>query len=127
MNMNRRTFVGMSVAVAAATKLVAEAPKATIDPFKAPHARFWVAALSPLNSHGDFDHAAYNEMLAYWKSVGADGVPGVHGEHPSGEVQVAQQRLELGDVGSAARRGASLGWSFSARPPSELTVRVSPQ
>jgi hypothetical protein len=58
------------------------------------------------------------------------GVQSIGGDHRPGQVSVVdliQQGLELGDVGSAAWRGASVNWSFSARPPSELTVRVSPQ
>ena len=74
MKLNRRTFVGMSLAAAAATQAIAKAPKPTIDPLKAPRNRFWVAALSPLNSRGDFDLGANDEMMAFWKSVGADGV-----------------------------------------------------
>jgi len=80
MNLNRRKFVGMTVAAAAATKVVAEpnkatkTPKAMIDPLKAARNRFWVAALTPMDSHGDFDNAANDEMLARWKSDGADGV-----------------------------------------------------
>jgi 4-hydroxy-tetrahydrodipicolinate synthase len=73
-NLNRRTFVGMSIAAAAATKVMAKAPKPTIDPLKAPRNRFWVAALSPLNSRGDFDNGANDAMLAAWKEAGADGV-----------------------------------------------------
>ena len=38
------------------------------------------------------------EFLADEDGVGADGVPGVHGQHPPGEVQAAQQRLELRDL-----------------------------
>lgn len=81
MEMNRRTFVGMSVAVAAASKVSAAANKvagkpstATIDPLKAPRNRFWIAALSPINSRGDFDNDANDHMLATWKAAGADGV-----------------------------------------------------
>jgi 4-hydroxy-tetrahydrodipicolinate synthase len=74
MNMNRRTFVGMSVAVAAATKVAAKVPTATTDPLKAPRNRFWIAALSPINSRGDFDNEANDHMLATWKADGADGV-----------------------------------------------------
>ena len=73
MNMNRRMFVGMSVAVAA-TKVAAKAPMATNDPLKAPRNRFWIAALSPLNSRGDFNNEANDQMLASWKAAGADGV-----------------------------------------------------
>ena len=74
MNLNRRTFVGMSVAVAAASKLAAKAPMPTTNPLKAPRDRFWIAALSPLDSRGNFDNGANDAMLAYWKSAGADGV-----------------------------------------------------
>lgn len=75
MNVNRRTFVGMSIAAAAATQAMAKAPKApTIDPLKAPRNRFWIAALSPLNSRGEFDIGANDEMMAFWKESGADGV-----------------------------------------------------
>lgn len=74
MNLNRRAFVGMTMA-AAATSAIAKPPKATtIDPLKVPRNRFWVAALSPLNSRGDFDNGANDEMLAFWKQSGADGV-----------------------------------------------------
>lgn len=74
MAMNRRTFVGMGVAAAAATQVAAaakvavKAAKPTIDPLKAPRTRFWVAALTPMDSHGDFDNAANDEMLGFWKS-----------------------------------------------------------
>jgi 4-hydroxy-tetrahydrodipicolinate synthase len=65
----------MSIAAATATKVMAKAPKAaTIDPLKAPRDRFWVAALSPLNSRGDFDNGANDAMMAFWKESGADGV-----------------------------------------------------
>ena len=74
MNMNRRTFVGMSVAVAAATKVAAKTPIATTDPLKAPRNRFWIAALSPINSRGEFDNDANDHMMARWKADGADGV-----------------------------------------------------
>ena len=74
MNLNRRTFVGMSIAAAAATQAMAKAPKSTIDPLKAPRSRFWVAALSPLDSRGNFDNGANDEMMAFWKNAGADGV-----------------------------------------------------
>lgn len=79
MKMNRRTFVGMSVAVAAATQVAAKTvttktPMATTDPLKAPRNRFWIAALSPMNSRGEFDNEANDHMLATWKAAGADGV-----------------------------------------------------
>jgi hypothetical protein len=54
------------------------------------------------------------------------GMQGVSGDHASGQVQRFGQRTEPGDVGSAERRGASLGWSFSVRPPSEPGMRVFP-
>lgn len=54
-------------------------------------------------------------------------VQGVGGDHGVGQVDAVQERGEGGYVGSAAQRGARVSWSFSARPPSELTVRVSPQ
>lgn len=74
--MDRRTFVRVSAAGISAAGLAerAAAAPASIDPLKAPHARFWVAALTPVDRSGDFDNAANDAMLQFWKSQGADGV-----------------------------------------------------
>ena len=47
---------------------------ATIDPLKAPRARFWIAALTPVDSRRNYDNGANDALLSYWKSQGADGV-----------------------------------------------------
>ncbi len=96
MNLNRRTFVGMSIAAAAATRAMAKAPKSTIDPLKAPRDRFWIAALSPLDSRGNFKNGANDEMLAFWKEAGADGVLllGTTGEGQSFSVAERKRILE---------------------------------
>ncbi len=100
MNLNRRTFVGMSLAAAAATRVMAKAPKPTIDPLKAPRDRFFIAALTPLDSRGNFENSANDEMLAHWKESGADGVLllGTTGEGQSFSIAERKRILE-----SAAR------------------------
>jgi hypothetical protein len=59
--------------------------------------------------------------------VRLDRVQGVKGDEGAGQVEGFEQGPEVGGVGLAAQGGAKVIWSFSARPPSELTVRVSPQ
>lgn len=72
---NRRTFLGLSAAmVTAATAAAPGQAGAAIDPRTTPRARFWIAALTPVDSRGAFDNGANDEMLAYWKTQGADGV-----------------------------------------------------
>ncbi|HUO23372.1 MAG TPA: dihydrodipicolinate synthase family protein [Caulobacteraceae bacterium] len=73
MENTRRSVMGLAVGAIAASG-IAQAAAAAIDPLKAPRDRFWVAALTPMDSRGDFDPGAYDAMLAYWKSQGADGV-----------------------------------------------------
>jgi 4-hydroxy-tetrahydrodipicolinate synthase len=76
METSRRAFFGMTAAAAAASSLTKNAVAATanIDPLKAPPARFWVAALTPCDKAGNFDNAANDAMLQFWKANGADGV-----------------------------------------------------
>ena len=73
------------------------------------------------------DQQVARAALVQVSGVGMLGVQRVGRDDRPGQVQRGKQRGEPGDVGSAARRGASVSWSFSARPPAELTVRVSPQ
>jgi len=77
METSRRTFVGIGAAALAASSLAKNAVAASaanIDPFKAPPARFWIAALTPMDKAGNYDNAANDAMLQFWKAQGADGV-----------------------------------------------------
>ena len=73
------------------------------------------------------DQQVARAALVQVSGVGMLGVQRVGGHNSPFQVHAVQQGDDHRDVGSAARRGASLSWSFSARPPAELTVRVSPQ
>ena len=76
MDTTRRSIMGLAAGAVAASSMARAAQAATpaIDPLKAPRNRFWVAALTPLDSRGDFDNGANDAMLAFWKESGADGV-----------------------------------------------------
>jgi 4-hydroxy-tetrahydrodipicolinate synthase len=94
---NRRTFLGLSAAVAAASASAsAGQAAAAIDPRTAPRARFWIAALTPVDSRGAFDNGANDAMLAYWKEQGADGVLllGTTGEGQSFSIAERKKVLE---------------------------------
>jgi 4-hydroxy-tetrahydrodipicolinate synthase len=56
-----------SVGAGQATKAYAQAAKVKRD-------NFYVAAYTPVDASMKFDAGAYREMMAYWKSQGADGV-----------------------------------------------------
>lgn len=73
METSRRVFVGMGAAAAAMATTARSAIAAT-DPMKAPFAKFWIAAYTPVDRNGNYDNGANDAMLAYWKSQGADGV-----------------------------------------------------
>jgi hypothetical protein len=70
----RRTFLGMNIAAAAATPVMANAPKPTIDPAESAPRPFLDAALSPLDGRANFENEVNVELLAFWKAVAADGV-----------------------------------------------------
>ena len=95
MDENRRTFLGLSAALAAASASAGQAA-AAIDPRTAPRARFWIAALTPVDSRGAFDNGANDAMLAYWKEQGADGVLllGTTGEGQSFSIAERKKVLE---------------------------------
>jgi hypothetical protein len=63
----------MSIAATAAEGMMAKAPKAPIDPLKAPPDRSWIA-VSPLASRGNIEQGSNDEMLVFLKESGADGV-----------------------------------------------------
>ena len=74
---------------------VQAAAAATIDPLKN-RARFWIAALSPIDGKGNFDTGANDACMAYWKSQGADGVLllGTTGEGQAFSVAERKKALE---------------------------------
>ena len=76
MDTSRRTFVGMGAAAAATAGLAKNmiAAPVSIDPLKVSPARFWVAALTPMDRSGNYDNQANDAMLQFWKAQGADGV-----------------------------------------------------
>jgi 4-hydroxy-tetrahydrodipicolinate synthase len=96
METSRRAFVGMGVAAAAMAGPVKMAAAAT-DPMKAPFARFWVAAVTPVDRNGNFDNGANDALLAWWKAQGADGVLllGTTGEAQSFSVAERKKVLEM--------------------------------
>jgi 4-hydroxy-tetrahydrodipicolinate synthase len=100
MDASRRTFVGLGLAAAAVTgtamKAAAQSRPATIDPMKAPFNKFWIAAVTPVDRNGNYDNAANDAMLAWWKAQGADGVLllGTTGEAQSFSIAERKRILE---------------------------------
>jgi 4-hydroxy-tetrahydrodipicolinate synthase len=87
METTRRDFLGVSTAAAialGATGARAESGKSAKS-FKSPRDGLWVAAITPVDKNMAFDAAAFKDMLALWKSRGADGalVLGTTGEGQS--------------------------------------------
>ena len=82
MQTTRRTFLG---AVSAAAAVAATPPAAKLPSTPAEKMKFYVAALTPCDKSLKFDDTLYRDMLAYFKSQGADGVVvlGTTGEYPS--------------------------------------------
>ena len=104
--MDRRTFVRVSAAGIAAAGLVekAAAAPASIDPLKASPARFWVAALTPVDRAGDFDNGANDAMLQFWKAQGADGVL-LLGTTGTGQSFSTAERKRVLELASRNKRG----------------------
>jgi 4-hydroxy-tetrahydrodipicolinate synthase len=74
MDTSRRTFFGVgAAAMAAGLAKNSTAATAGADPLKA-RARFWVAALTPMDRSGNYDNETNDAMLQFWKEQGADGV-----------------------------------------------------
>jgi 4-hydroxy-tetrahydrodipicolinate synthase len=96
----------MSVAAAAAAQVASakSMKQATTDPLKAPRDRFWVAALSPLDSRGNFDNGANDEMMAFWKGAGADGAL-VLGTTGAGQSFSVAERKRILEGASRNKRG----------------------
>jgi 4-hydroxy-tetrahydrodipicolinate synthase len=114
MNTTRRTFVGLGAASAAVSALglrsavaagssksedagASGAASATKVLPVGPKDRFWVAAVTPCDKNYRFDEGVYRELLAWWKSKGADGilVLGTNGEGPSYSVAERKRIAEF--------------------------------
>jgi 4-hydroxy-tetrahydrodipicolinate synthase len=105
MQTTRRTFLG-SVGATAALGIVGagtmvEARGGTSGAMQASSTAknkclFWVAALTPCDKNLKFDESIYAEMMAYFKTAGADGVVvlGTTGEYPSFSVAERKQVAE---------------------------------
>ncbi len=94
MRTSRRSFLGAVGATAALGAMdrsaLAKAPRALSAPSHAAAASaekvlFWVASVTPCDKNLKFDEELYKDVLAYFKSKGADGVVvlGTTGEYPS--------------------------------------------
>jgi len=88
MHSTRRQFLstGAVAALALGGANAAQAANASAaKKFQSPRDGLWVAALTPVDKNMNFDAAAYKDMLALWKSQGADGalVLGTTGEGQS--------------------------------------------
>jgi 4-hydroxy-tetrahydrodipicolinate synthase len=65
--------------------------------FRSPRDGLWVAAVTPVDRKMNFDAAAYKDMLALWKSQGADGalVLGTTGEGQSFSLAERKKVIEF--------------------------------
>jgi 4-hydroxy-tetrahydrodipicolinate synthase len=109
MDSTRRTFVGMSAAVAAIAAGAGPATSAPASnaPISKAKDKFWVAAVTPCDKNYEFDPGAYREQLQWWKSQGADGVLvlGTNGEGPSFSVA---ERKKIAETAVRNRNGLDL-------------------
>ncbi len=99
MNTTRRQFVsaGTAAALALSTNNVRASAAQPARTFKSPRDGLWVAAVTPVDRNMMFDSAAYKDMLAWWKSQGADGalVLGTTGEGQSFSISERKKIAEF--------------------------------
>ena len=114
METTRRTFLG-TLGAAAAIGAVARTALAEM-PDPAPRAAstapqdkcmFWIAAATPCDKDLKFDEDIYKEMMAWFKSQGADGVVvlGSTGEYPSFSVA---ERKKIAETALKHRNGLNI-------------------
>ena len=100
----RRTFLGSLAAVPLAEAASRGAKTPTTPQEKC---LFWVAAATPCDKNLKFDEGIYKEMMAWFKSNGADGVVvlGTTGEYPSFSVA---ERKKVAETALKNRNGLNV-------------------
>jgi 4-hydroxy-tetrahydrodipicolinate synthase len=116
MQTTRRTFLG-AVGAAAALGVVRETaipeahggipPASRVPPAATEKQLFWVAASTPCDKNLNFDPDLYQDVLAYLREKGADGVVvlGTTGEFPSFSVA---ERKKIAETAFKHRNGLSI-------------------
>jgi 4-hydroxy-tetrahydrodipicolinate synthase len=130
MRHTRRSFLG-TVGAAATASVIADKlgfAEAGSAQSKSPtgstdKALFWIAAATPCDRNLNFDPAIYKDMLAWFKSQGADGVVvlGSTGEYPSFSVA---ERKKVAETALKNRSGLNIIVS-SGTPNAPETIELS--
>ena len=130
MRHTRRSFLGglgvaATVGVIARDLSFAESPATAPKPATGPTEKslFWIAAATPCDRNLKYDEEIYKDMLAWFKSQGADGVVvlGSTGEYPSFSVA---ERKKVAETALKHRNGLNIIVS-SGTPNFPETIELS--